>query len=85
VVRRPYLPALCMNSSGWMRSFNTGRSRSIPGRVKQYLEDLRTTLEKGGLRARQLLQSDIERINVHPVLDAVKPFRPLMLEFLITY
>jgi site-specific DNA recombinase len=45
-----------------------------PGRVKQYLEDLRTTLERGGLRARQLLQSDIERINVHPVLDAAKPF-----------
>jgi hypothetical protein len=26
------------------------------------------------LRARQLLQSDIERINVHPVLNAAKPF-----------
>jgi len=34
----------------------------------------RTTLERGGLRARQLLQRDIERINVHPVLDAAKPF-----------
>lgn len=42
--------------------------------MKQYLEDLRPTLEKGGLRARQLLQGDIERINVHPVLDAAKPF-----------
>jgi len=31
------------------------------GRVKQYLEDLHSTLEKGGLRARQLLQGHIER------------------------
>lgn len=45
-----------------------------PGRVLPYLQDLRRTLEKGGLRARQLLQGDIERINVHPVLDAPKPF-----------
>jgi len=26
------------------------------------------------LRARQFLQSDIDRSNVHPVLDAAKPF-----------
>jgi len=42
--------------------------------MKHYLEDLRRTLEKGGLRARQLLQGDIERINVHPVVDVEKPF-----------
>jgi hypothetical protein len=42
--------------------------------VKQYLEDLRGTLEMGGSRARQLLKGDIERINVHPVLDVAKPF-----------
>ena|SRR2546427_10798622 len=45
-----------------------------PSRVKQYLEDLRQTLEKGGLRARQLLQGDIERIHVHPVMGVEKPF-----------
>jgi G3E family GTPase len=45
-----------------------------PNRVTHYLEDLRHTLEKGGVRARQLLQGDIERINVHLVLDAAKPF-----------
>jgi hypothetical protein len=46
-----------------------------PRRDKQYLEDLRMTLEKGDSRARQLLQSDIERINVQPpVLNAAKPF-----------
>jgi hypothetical protein len=45
-----------------------------PGRAKQYLDDLRETLEKGGLRARQLLKGDIERIIVHSVLDAPKPF-----------
>lgn len=39
-----------------------------------YREAFGATLESGGLRARQLLQSDIERINVHPVLDAAKPF-----------
>ena len=45
-----------------------------PGRAKPYLDDLRETLEKGGLRARQLLKGDIERIIVHPVLAAPKPF-----------
>ena len=45
-----------------------------PSRVKQYLEDLRRTLERGGLRARQLLQGDIERIHVHPVMGVEKPF-----------
>jgi len=42
--------------------------------VKPYLQNLRQTLEKGGLRARQLLQGDIERIRIHPVLEAAKPF-----------
>ena len=45
-----------------------------PSRVKDCLEDLRRTLEKGGVRARQLLRGDIERINIHPVLDMTKPF-----------
>jgi hypothetical protein len=45
-----------------------------PERAKQYLDDLRETLEKGGLRARQLLKGDIERIILHSVLDVQKPF-----------
>jgi site-specific DNA recombinase len=45
-----------------------------PSRVTEYLLDLRATLQKGGLRARQLLQGDIERINVHAVPDTTKPF-----------
>jgi len=45
-----------------------------PSRVELYLQELRQTLEKGGLRARQLLQGDIERIKIHPVLETAKPF-----------
>ena len=41
------------------------------GRVKQYLEDLHSTLEKGGLRARQLLQGHIERTQFWTLLDRV--------------
>jgi hypothetical protein len=48
--------------------------RVDPGRVIPYLEDLRSTLGKGGPRARQLLRGDVQQVNVHPVLDAVKPF-----------
>ncbi len=45
-----------------------------PARAQQYLDDFLETLEKGGLRARQLLKGDIERIVVHSVLDTPKPF-----------
>ncbi len=46
-----------------------------PGRVRRYLEDLRGTLLKGGARAPQLLQTDIERIVIHPVRPkTAKPF-----------
>ncbi len=55
-----------------------GQRRPIqvhPGRVQQYLEDLRGTLLKGGGRVRQLLHADIERIVIHPVRsETAKPF-----------
>lgn len=45
-----------------------------PGRVAPYLDDLRATLQQGGVRARRLLQGDIERINIHRATDGTKPF-----------
>ena len=46
-----------------------------PARIQPYLDDLRGTLVQGGTRARQLLQVDVERIVVHPVVsEAAKPF-----------
>jgi hypothetical protein len=49
--------------------------RVQPATVDAYLRDLQATLAKGGQRARQTLQEDIERIVIHPVRsDAAKPF-----------
>ena len=49
--------------------------RVQPATVEAYLRDLQATLAKGGQRARQTLQEDIERIVIHPVRsDAAKPF-----------
>jgi len=38
------------------------------------LEDLHGTLQKGGLRARQLLQGDIQQIKIHRITETAKPF-----------
>jgi site-specific DNA recombinase len=46
-----------------------------PHVVVGYLEDLRTTLLKGGSMSRQVLQGDVERIVIHPIRpSAAKPF-----------
>jgi hypothetical protein len=45
-----------------------------PARVAPYLDDVRAVLQKGGGRARQLLQSDIKTIKIHAVTDGPKPF-----------
>ena len=45
-----------------------------PRRVESYLQDLHATLLRGGARTRQLLQQDVERIVIHQVRDAAKPF-----------
>ena len=45
-----------------------------PDRVKQHLEEMRSTLEKGGLRARQLLHKDVKNIRIHRVAETAKPF-----------
>jgi hypothetical protein len=45
-----------------------------PQRIERYLANLHGTLLRGGTRARQLLQEDVERIVVHRVRDAAKPF-----------
>lgn len=45
-----------------------------PDRVEPYLDEMRGTLEKGGLRARQLLQRDVKNVRIHRVAEAAKPF-----------
>jgi hypothetical protein len=49
--------------------------RVHPGKVEAYLADLHTTLLKGGVRVREVVQQDLERIVIHPVRPrAAKPF-----------
>jgi site-specific DNA recombinase len=45
-----------------------------PARVAPYLDDVRAALQRGGLRARQLVQGDIEMIKIHTITDSAKPF-----------
>ena len=46
-----------------------------PGRVEQYLRDLRGTLRRAAGPARQLLHADLDRIVIHPIRsETAKPF-----------
>jgi hypothetical protein len=47
---------------------------STPSRITPYLDDLRSTLARGGAQARQLLHAEIDRIVAHQIRsETTKP------------